>query len=196
MFLAAVVLGEPLTSSVLIGTPLTVVGIILISLSGNQRDYDSSNGSRRIKGLVSSVAAALFWSVGLICYKSALLDHEVFDPALSTFVAVFRTTVILPFLLALVVVGRESRQVTKLSRTNIAALGVAGILALGVGGILLFTSYSLIDANIATPLSSISPLFSLVLARQYAGEKATSRIIIGAVLIVIGVVLVSLFAPQ
>jgi drug/metabolite transporter (DMT)-like permease len=73
---------------------------------------------------------------------------------------------------------------------------VAGILALGVGGILLFTSYSLIDANIATPLSSISPLFSLVLARQYAGEKATSRIIIGAVLIVIGVVLVSLFAPQ
>lgn len=196
MFFAAMVLGEPLTSGVLIGTPLIVVGIILISLGGNQENCSSSDASPRVKGLVSSIAAAVFWSVGLTCYKFALLSHQTFDPALSTFVTVFRTSAILPFLLVLVIAGRESKQVTKLSRMNTATLGVAGILALGVGGILLFTSYSLINANIATPLSSISPLFSLALARQYAREKTTLRNIVGTVLIVVGVVVVSLFAAQ
>jgi drug/metabolite transporter (DMT)-like permease len=193
MFLATIVLGEPLTSSILIGTPLIVVGIILISLSGDKGSCDASDPSSRVKGLAASVAAALFWSVGLVCYKFSLLDHETLDPAFSTFVTVFRTTVILPFLLVLVVAGGESKQVTKLSKSSIAALAAGGIVALGVGGILLFTSYTLINANIATPLSSISPLFSLLLARHYIGEKATPRNIVGAVLIVIGVVVITLF---
>jgi drug/metabolite transporter (DMT)-like permease len=93
----------------------------------------------------------------------------------------------------LVVAGGESKQVAKLSRSSIATLAAGGIVALGVGGILLFTSYTLINANIATPLSSISPLFSLLLARQYVGEKATPRNIVGAVLIVVGVVIITLF---
>jgi drug/metabolite transporter (DMT)-like permease len=194
MFLAAMVLGEPLTSSVLIGTPLIVLGVIVISLGGNQLECDSSNRSRRVIGLTSSVAAALFWSVGLVCYKLALSDHMAFDPALSTFATIVRTSVILPFLLVLVFASGESKRVARLDKTSTVTLGLAGILALGVGGILLFTSYSLINANIATPLSSTSPLFSLVLARRYAGEKATLKVIIGAILIVIGVMLVSVFA--
>jgi DME family drug/metabolite transporter len=193
MLLAAIVLGEPLTSVVLIGTPLIVVGIVLISLSKNERDPSSGSNSR-VQGLSSSLAAAIFWSVGLVCYKLALLDHQSFDPAFTAFVTAFRTTVILPFLLVLVVAGRESKEVTKLSKKAVATLAAAGIIALGVGGILLFTSYSLIDANIATPLSSISPLFSLALARHYSGEEATVRIILGAILIVIGVVLVTFFS--
>jgi drug/metabolite transporter (DMT)-like permease len=193
MFLATIVLGEPLTSEVLIGTPLIVAGIILISLSGKNENSDSLDTSSRVKGIVSSVAAAIFWSVGLTCYKFALLNHQTLDPAFSIFVTVFRTSVILPFLLVMVVAGGESKQVTELSKISIATLAVAGIVALGVGGILLFTSYTLINANIATPLSSISPLFSLLLARQYAGEKATARNIVGAVLIVVGVVIISFF---
>jgi len=196
MFLAALVLGEPLTSSILIGTPLIVVGVILISLGGNREGCDDSNSSQRAQGLAASVTAALFWSVGLTCYKFALLDHSAFDPSLSIFVTVFRTTVILPFLITLVVVSKESKQVSMLSKKSVAILGAAGIIALGVGGILLFTSYSLINANIATPLSSISPLFSLVLARRYAGETTTVRVVLGAILIVTGVMLVSIFAPQ
>jgi drug/metabolite transporter (DMT)-like permease len=116
------------------------------------------------------------------------------DPALSTFVTVFRTTVMLPFLILMFAAGRGSKQIRKLNKIDFALLAVAGILALAIGGILLFTSYSLIDANIATPLSSTSPFFSLILARRYAGEKATSRIILGTILIVFGVALVSIFA--
>jgi drug/metabolite transporter (DMT)-like permease len=193
MFFAAMILSEPLTPIVLVGTPVIVVGIVLISSSKNEESCGSSKSSR-VQGLSASLAAAIFWSVGLVCYKLALLDHQSFDPAFSIFVTTFRTSVILPFLLLLVVVGRESKQVAKLSKISFATLAAAGIIALGVGGILLFTSYSLIDANIATPLSSISPLFSLVLARHYSGEKATTRIIAGALLIVVGVVLVTFLA--
>lgn len=75
-------------------------------------------------------------------------------------------------------------------------LAVAGVLALGVGGILLFLSLSLVDASIAIPLSSVSPLFSLMLAKRYSGERITPRIIMGAALIVVGVVLVSFYNHQ
>ena len=193
MLFAAIALGEPLTPIVLVGTPIIVVGIVLISLSKNE-DSCNSSSSTRAQGLFASLAAAIFWSVGLVCYKLALLDHQTFDPAFSIFVTAFRTTVILPFLLVLVVAGRESKQVKRLSRASVATLAAAGIIALGVGGILLFTSYSLIDANIATPLSSISPLFSVILARHYSGEKAPARIATGAILIVVGVVFVTFFA--
>jgi DME family drug/metabolite transporter len=194
MFLAALVLGEPLTSSVLVGTPLIAVGVILISLEKNSRERKPSKDSTRTKGMVASLVAALFWSIGLTCYKWALLNHEMNDPALSTFVTAFRTTVMLPFLVLMFVAGRGSRQIRKLSKIDFALLAVAGILALAVGGILLFTSYQLINANIATPLSSTSPFFSLILARQYAGEKATYRIILGTIFIVFGVALVSIIA--
>ncbi len=194
MFFAALVLGEPLTSSVLIGTPLIVVGVILVSLDKTSKEDGSPKDSSRIKGMVASLVAAVFWSIGLTCYKWALLNHEINDPALTTFVTAFRTTVMLPFLILLFVASRGSRQIRKLNRIDFTLLAVAGILALAIGGILLFTSYVLINANVATPLSSTSPFFSLILARHYAGEKATSRIILGTIFIVFGVALVSIFA--
>jgi DME family drug/metabolite transporter len=194
MFFAALVLGETLTSSVLIGTPLIVVGVILISLEKNSQEGGSSKDSPRIKGMVASLVAAVFWSIGLTCYKWTLLNHEMNDPALSIFVTAFRTTVMLPFLILMFAAGRGSRQIRKLSKIDFTLLAVAGILALAIGGILLFTSYLLINANIATPLSATSPFFSLILARHYAGEKATSKIILGTIFIVFGVALVSIFA--
>mgnify|MGYP006269183815 CR=1 FL=1 len=100
---------------------------------------------------------------------------------------------ILPFRLLSVVAARESKQVRKMTKIDVGALAVAGILALGVGGILLFVSQTLIENSRAIPLSSISPLFSLVLASHYGGEKVTTKIILGTILIVTGVILVTFY---
>lgn len=67
---------------------------------------------------------------------------------------------------------------------------------LGLGGILLFVSLSLIAASRAIPLSSVSPLLSLLLTSLYAGEKVTAKVVVGTILIVMGVVLVSFYAGQ
>jgi DME family drug/metabolite transporter len=191
MLLAALILNESLTVAVLIGTPLVVAGTIITSLASSDSGPDKSSKSL-LRGVLASIAAAMFWSVGLVTYKIALTGNDI-DTSFATFI---RTASILPFLLVMIIGARESSQLRKLSRIDTVALAVAGILALGVGGVLLFLSLSLIDAARAIPLSSISPLLSLVLARQYSGERVTIKVIIGTILIVTGVVLITFLGQQ
>jgi len=188
--LAAIILSESLTFAILIGTPLIVVGIALISLTTNDKNDGASTRVSPLRGVVASIAAAIFWSVGLTAYKVALSGGHI-DLISANFL---RTTAILPFLLISVVAAGESKQLKKTTRFDVGALASAGILALGVGGTLLFISQTLIENSRAIPLSSISPLFSLVLASHYSGEKVTTRIAIGTILIVAGVILVTFLA--
>lgn len=190
MLLAAIILSESLTFAILIGTPLIVVGIALISLTTNDKNDGASTRVSPLRGVVASIAAAIFWSVGLTAYKVALSGGHI-DLISANFL---RTTAILPFLLISVVAAGESKQLKKTTRFDVGALASAGILALGVGGTLLFISQTLIENSRAIPLSSISPLFSLVLASHYSGEKVTTRIAIGTILIVAGVILVTFLA--
>jgi DME family drug/metabolite transporter len=191
MLLAALILSESLTVAVLVGTPLVVAGTIITSLASSDSGPDK-NSKSLLRGVLASIAAAIFWSIGLVTYKIALTGNGI-DTSFATFI---RTAAILPFLLVMIIGARESSQLTKLSRIDTVALAIAGILALGVGGVLLFLSLSLIDAARAIPLSSISPLLSLVLARQYSGEKVTMKVIIGTALIVTGVVLITFLGQQ
>lgn len=108
MVLAGFVLGEPLTSAVLIGTPLIVIGTVAVSLAGNNNNMKTAGGSS-LGGAVASIVAALFWSVGLITYKVALIGSTI-DTSYATFI---RTASILPFLLGAVVIGGESHQLKK-----------------------------------------------------------------------------------
>jgi uncharacterized membrane protein len=192
MFLAALFLNEALTYAVIIGTPLTVVGIIVVSWTRNKKNDGDKNGEGSLKGVAASIVAALFWSVGLVSYKMALSMGSI-DLIYATFI---RTSATIPFLLLAVIAGRETKQLRKLQKKDTIMLAVAGILALGLGGILLFVSLSLIAASRAIPLSSVSPLLSLLLASLYAGEKVTAKVVVGTVLIVMGVVLVSFYAGQ
>jgi drug/metabolite transporter (DMT)-like permease len=190
MFLATIILGEMLTFAILVGTPLIVVGIALITLTAVNNDSGASTHVSSLRGVVASIVAAVFWSIGLTAYKAALSSDNV-DVISANFI---RTAVILPFLLVLVIGSRESKQLRKITKADVGALAVAGILALSVGGILLFMSQTLIENSKAIPLSSISPLFSLALASHYSGEKVTAKIIVGTVLIVTGVILVTFYS--
>jgi len=190
MLLAAIILSETLTFAILIGTPLIVVGIALISLTTNDKNDGASTHLSPLRGVAASIAAAIFWSVGLTAYKVALSGGQI-DLISANFL---RTTAIMPFLLISVFAAGESKQLKKMTRFDVSALASAGILALGVGGTLLFLSQTLIENSRAIPLSSVSPLFSLVLASHYIREKVTMRIAIGTILIVAGVILVTFLA--
>jgi DME family drug/metabolite transporter len=188
MLLAAMFLSETLTTAIIIGTPLIAAGIALTSLATNERNGAITKASP-LRGVAASLLAAIFWSVGLTAYKAALTNSSI-DLISANF---FRTTSILPFLLLSIVAARESKQLRKMTRADVGALALAGILALGVGGILLFMSQTMIENSKAVPLSSISPLFSLLLASHYSREKITAKIVMGTILIVTGVILVTFF---
>nr|MDO8100814.1 DMT family transporter [Candidatus Njordarchaeota archaeon] len=192
MLLAAIILSETLTFAILIGTPLIVAGIAMVSLTNNEKKNGAPAGLSPFRGVVASIGASIFWSVGLTAYKVALSSGQI-DLISAN---LMRTVAILPFLILSVVATRESKQLRKITRADVSALAAAGILALGIGGTLLFISQTLIENSRAIPLSSISPLFSLVLASHYSGERVTTKIVIGTILIVTGVILVTFLVQQ
>ena len=78
-----------------------------------------------------------------------------------------------------------------LGKRDVVRLAIGGILEVGIGGTLLFLSLKLGDASRTIPLLSTTPLFALVLAAQYAGEKMSPRLLIGTVVIVAGIVMIA-----
>ncbi len=190
MILAALFLQEGLTASVVIGTPLIVGGIALVSLNQNNTDTNLSKGKTTFFGVILPLVAAVFWGVGLIILKIALTDSEI-DPIFAVFLS--RVSV-LPFLFLAVIISGETKQLKRLTKIDIVVLGVAGMLALSLGGSLLFSSLTLIDASIAIPLSSTSPFLSILLASLFLKEKVTLKIILGTVLIVTGLILLTFYA--
>ena len=70
--------------------------------------------------------------------------------------------------------------------------GIGGILSWGIGAISFFTSIELIGAARATPISSINPLFSVILGILVLKEKLKPLQAIGIMLIIFGSIFVSL----
>jgi len=190
MFLAAVILNERLTLPVAAGTPLVVVGIALISLNRNEKNDATLNSGATKLGVTSSIIAPVFWSIGLALIKMAL-NYPSIDPIFAAFIS--RMTA-LPFLLFAVIAAGELNQIGKLTRVDVTIPAVGGMLEIGLGAILLFSSLALIDASRAIPLSSTYPLFSLVLASIYSGEKVGAKNVVGTMLIVAGIILVTFLA--
>src|SRR6266567_4288266 len=74
-----------------------------------------------------------------------------------------------------------------------SAVNIAGGIAENAGVFLVLASLSFGDVSIVTPLAGTSPLFVLLLAYFFPShaEKLTWRVVVGAVLIVLGVVMLS-----
>jgi len=189
MLLAAVVLNEEIKFAVAVGTLLIVLGIAIVSLTKNE-NYNAPNSATMRFGVASSIIAAVLGGIGLIIFKMALNDVNIN----SIFVAFISRIAVLPFLFLAVVAAGELNQIEKLTKTDVTFLAVAGMLGIGLAGIFLFLSLALIDASRAIPLSSISPLPSLILASIYAQEKVGTRIVVGTVLVVMGIILVTFYA--
>ena len=77
------------------------------------------------------------------------------------------------------------------ARTLAALLG-SMLLSLVLGDILQFTAIARLGVALAMPISSCYPIFTLVIASVALGEPITVRAVLGACLVVIGVVLVAL----
>jgi transporter family protein len=163
------------------------MGVVTVSQTYNKVNTNSLSGIDWIKGVTAALSAGLFWSIALIVYKYILDTGDV-----PVFSAIFiRMIGFLPFLFAALVVTGDVKTSTTLTKRDIIALAAAGILALGLGGTFIFISLSFIEASRAIPLSSISPLLTLFLASLFTREKITTKIVVGTVLVVAGVILLT-----
>jgi len=172
MIIAVLFLGEPFLLKYLIGTILTVLSVILISLEDDKNHKEIS-----LKGLMAAIAAALTWAVGTILVAlglkgiSVLLANTLRYLALSLF---------------LFLISNPGKK-WKIEKKELAVLSASGVLGMVLGGITFLFSMQLIGASRATPLSASSPVWASIMSSIILKERITVRLLLSSIIVVIGI---------
>jgi len=137
-------------------------------------------------GEFAALGAAVSWTVSALLYKKALSDAK---PVSANIVRLTLTSVVLlVFMVAVGLVG----VLTKLPMSVIVLASVSGVIGLGLGDTLYMVSLKMIGVARAVPVTCTYPLFDLLWVALFAGEAVTWSVALGAVVIVLGVWMLSL----
>jgi len=176
--LAILVLGERITVPILTGTLVVVFGTILLSVSGRHVGF-------RPRDLVYPFVSAMCFGVVSILRKLGLgLAGPLFDSAINITAALIAAT-------AFVLVSGNLGALRYDRRSFLFFAGGGAFENTGV--FLLIFALGLGEVSVVVPLAGTSPLFVLLLAYWFPSgiERLRWRLIVGAVLIVLGVFLLS-----
>jgi drug/metabolite transporter (DMT)-like permease len=187
MLLAWPVLGEHPGPRALIGTALTVGGVVW-ALAGRGDGGRPVRGSLAL-GIVSGLLGAVGQGAGYVLSKLAL--RTGIDPLSANCIRAAAGAVAM-WLLALV--ARDARATLgEMRDRRTAALVVAGV-TLGpfIGVVLSLVALLYIEAGIAASISAIAPILTILIAATFHRERVTARLLAGAMVAVVGVVVLFL----
>lgn len=136
-------------------------------------------------GEFAALGAAVSWAVSAMLYGKALQEAR---PISANIVRLACTAAILSMFL--VILGKLNVAMS-LSAGVILLAGVSGIIGLGLGDTLYMISLKSVGVARAIPITCTYPLFNLLWAAFLVGEPITWPVVLGAVVIVSGVLLLS-----
>ncbi len=183
--LAGLGLGEVLSWSAYLGMVLTLVGVGWVI---SQRLPPTADLSPRpsYRGVLYGALAALGQASGAVLSRAALADTGV-DPLWSSLLRLAGGLLLITTLL--MAQGQLRHQLKPLGSTRILALvAVAAVLGTYLGIYLQQIALKYSPTGIAQALTATSPLFILPMA-GLVGDRVTGRAVGGAVLALVGVVL-------
>jgi drug/metabolite transporter (DMT)-like permease len=181
VILSVILLEEAITLHLILGTITIVIGVWLVA--NKALDQTQKSGSS-ISGVLASLGTLLCWGFGVILFKIILKNN---DPFILT---AGRMLFLLPTLAILSIVPyRKKSPIKKLTKTQLSLALLSGLIALGIGDTLLYLSLGSTNINIVAPLTSITPIFSAVIAILFLGEKASKKTIIATLLVTAGTTL-------
>jgi drug/metabolite transporter (DMT)-like permease len=182
--IAIVLLNESITLQIGVGIITILGGIVIL-----ERDMHNGAGAvnRNSKDLVFPLLAALFFSLAVITRKMGLNVQN--SPIFGVTVG-FVTSMVIYILVCLCF--RRLRLSISIKKQDIPFFLGAGVFLCGAW-LTMFYALSHGDAIIVTPLANLHPLFVMVLSYFFLGkiEKITRGILLGACVVVAGVLLIT-----
>ncbi|OYT67332.1 MAG: hypothetical protein B6U65_03450, partial [Candidatus Wolframiiraptor sp. EX4484-121] len=88
--------------------------------------------------------------------------------------------------------SRNRLCIKQLSKLDIGLMALGGVIAIGIGDTIYLVGLNMIQANIAAPLGSTTPLFSTALALILLKERLSSKTVAAALIITLGIVLLNI----
>jgi DME family drug/metabolite transporter len=180
IFFSFLFFNEKISLIVFIGALIIILGIWILFKE------EKSNFSNNKKGYFAAILCALLWGLSISLMGEALKFLD------SIIVNTLRTIILSIFFIFLMFINNIRRKISKIKIKTCFILGLAGFIALGLGWISLSIGLILIGAAKAVPISSITPLFSLIIGKIFLKEKIGINIVIGAIIIFIGVIFINL----
>ena len=165
-----------------------VAGIALLSSRAQESPNESTAKSNRLLwvGVLTALGTAMCWSVSISLLAKVL---ETTDLVL---VAMLRLAVALLTLTPIVLSRQATRQGIVANRRSWLLLGIGGTVGLALGYLCFGLALELADTTSATVLSSLTPLFSVVIGWRGLREQVGWRTIGGVLACVAGIVLTTL----
>ena len=181
IFVSVLILQEQITSTIILGTIAIILGVWLVATKALDRTRKSNSS---LIGVLASLGTVICWGFGVVLFKVILNNNDPF--VLSAGRMIF----LLPTLAILSTVSNVKKSTNKKWTKNQLILALfGGLIALGIGDTLLYLGLDSTNINVVTPLTSITPIFSTLIAILFLGEKVSKQIIIGTILVTIGTML-------
>ena len=181
--LAALLVGEAITATVLLGAVLTIGGIVLIAA---RRQESKVTGRSSPMGLWIVLLAALLWAASTVLLRA--VAEGVSPPVVSS----VRMPAAAVFALLLAQGSGRLQAPRHYGGRSLVVLGIAGLLGVGVGSVLYVVAIQQAGAARTAILSSTAPLFALPLAAILLKERITPRMIAGTLMTMVGIWLLTL----
>jgi drug/metabolite transporter (DMT)-like permease len=137
-------------------------------------------------GLVLALIASVSFAVGIVLVrKTAGEAGEAFT------VTALSISAGIPFLAIAISVGGQWSNLLHISGKALAMLVATGVIHYNIGRLLAYDAFRFIGANRATPVTQISPVFTVLLSWIFLSESLTVFVALGAACMMVGVFLVS-----
>jgi DME family drug/metabolite transporter len=181
VLLGGIILDEAITLQLILGTITIILGVWLVANKALDQTQQSNNS---LIGVISSLGTILCWGVGVVFFKIILDSNDPYILAAGRMLFLIPTLAIL----SIIPYGNKSNN-RKISRMQLVLALFSGLISLGIGDNLLYLALDSTNTNIVAPLTSLTPIFSALIAIIFLGEKVSTKTIIATLLVTAGTVL-------
>jgi len=169
-------LNENLAMKDMLAAVFIIVGVFFVYRGSN------SYKSNSLVGILAGLTTSLFWGLGVSTMGLALHWGSAIEVNIS------RLTMLILLTSPLILNNRKKlREQVKLSY-----LALGGIMGIGIGPLLFMNSIGLIGASRSSIFISSTPALTVVLSNVFLKEKTSGKLLLGALLVSVGLLIVSI----
>ncbi len=188
---ATILLRQELVWTAVAGAVVILVGIWLLSRERNDSTIHFTN-KLALTGVIVCLLTAVVWSISITLMDVAVRMPGVNGLDASYALLTIRIAVMAAVFLALSPLLDKDHGLLKMNRKTVIELCLGGLVANALGWLLMNYSFLQIVESHAVPISSTTPLFSVVAGFTLFRERMTINNLMGAVVVVAGVILIFL----
>lgn len=172
VILSIFVLKEKITRKKILCIIVAIIGLLLVLDINNLGNIGDNN---HVLGIIYSVLAAVFYAIVVILNK---FIKKVSGFKVTIVQLLVSTIILMPFTIV-----NSTRSILSLDILSLVLLLFVGIVHTGIAYLLYFSSVKEIEGQSIAILSYMDPIFALLIAGIFLGEKMTIIQLLGGILI-------------